>query len=566
MTRLRLLIAILAGMLLCVPLLAIGQYAPQQYPPPNQAPPVPYGQPSDQQYGQPPQQQYGQPSDEQYGQPPQQPYTQPPPQPLSQDQLDGLLAPIALYPDELLTQILMASTYPLEVVEAARFVKANPNLRGQALDDALKDKNWDPSVLSLVPFPQVLDMMNEKLEWTQRLGDAFLADEAAVMRTVQGLRERAQQAGNLQSTEQQRVYVQDRNIIIEPAQPQYVYVPVYNPTIIYGPWWAPAYRPWYWYPPPIWGYPPAPSWWGVTAGFFWGSGWAVHRSYWGWARPNWTRNNVYININVNNNYWASRPIYRDRYPNGTGTWAHAPEHRKGVAYRDAATYNRYRPTNPNAVQTRENYRGNTSPPTTLQGSGAGSPTRSPTTVQPTTQPGTRPTSPAFAQQPGTRAGGSAPVSQQTIRTGSSQPGAGPSGATNQQGTRDARERTYRTPQVQQTYGGTAQGEQTYGGTSQGQRTYGGTPQGQQMYGGTPQTFQTQSRPQVQMESNRGQQSRQQMYQTPDASRGYTRGQPTNQTQGAQGGQGKSQQGNQQGSQGRGEKYQGNPGEGGGKSR
>ena len=522
MTRLRSLIAKFAGMLMCMPLLAAAQY-----PPPNQAPPQPYTQPPPQPYSQP----YAQPPQQPYAEPPPQASMQPPSQPLSQDQLDGLLAPIALYPDELLTQVLMASTYPLEVVEAARFVKANPNLRGQALDDALKDKNWDPSVLSLAPFPQVLDMMNEKLEWTQRLGDAFLADEAAVMRTVQMLRERAQQAGNLQSTEQQRVYVQDRNIIIEPAQPQYVYVPVYNPLVIYGPWWAPAYRPWYWYPPPIWGYPPAPPWWGVRAGFFWGSGWVVHRSYWGWARPNWTRNNVNININVNNNYWASRPQYRDRYPNGSGTWTHVPEHRRGVAYRDAATYNRYRPTNPNAVQTRESYRGNTARPTTLQGGGTSSPTRSPATSQPTTQPGTRPTNPAFAQ-PGARPGG-APVAQPSIiGTVPNQPGAGPSGAANQSGARDARERASR------------------------------TPQGQSNYGGTPQTFQTQPRPQVQMESNRGQASRQQMNQMPDGNRGYARGQQMNQPQEGPRGQPKGQQGNP----GRGETHQGNPGEGGGKSR
>src|ERR1022692_7300 len=150
--------------------------------------------------------------------------------PLPQGELDALLAPIALYPDQLLSQVLMASTYPLEVVEAARFVKANPNLKGPALDDALKDKTWDASVLSLSSFPQVLDMMSEKLDWMQRLGDAFLTDEAAVMQTVQGLRTRAQQAGNLQSTEQQNVIVQEKTIIIQPAQPQYLYVPVYNPT------------------------------------------------------------------------------------------------------------------------------------------------------------------------------------------------------------------------------------------------------------------------------------------------------------------------------------------------
>jgi hypothetical protein len=442
---------------------------------------------------------------------------------MSQDQLDGLLAPIALYPDELLTQVLMASTYPLEVVEAARFVKANPDLRGSALDDALKDKNWDPSVLSLAPFPQVLDMMNEKLEWTQRLGDAFLADQASVMRTVQRLRERAQQAGNLKSTDQQRVFVQDRNIVIEPAQPQVVYVPVYNPTIIYGPWWAPAYRPWYWYPPPIWGYPPAPAWWGVTAGFFWGSAWVVHRSYWGWARPNWTSNNVNINVNVTNNYWASRPQYAQRYPNGTGTWQHVPEHRKGVAYRDAATYNRYRPTNPNAVQTRENYRGNTARPTTLQ---SGNPA--------TGQPGGRPGA-AAAVQPGA---GVVP----------NQPGGSATGGTNQSGSRDARERASRGPQGQPSTGGGQQALQTQQNFQRQQITQ------------TPQTFQTQPRPQVQMESNRGQASRQQMNQVSDGGRGYAKGQ---QSQDGARGQGKGQQGNQ----GRGEKqHQGNPAEGGGKSR
>jgi hypothetical protein len=521
MKPMRALIAIGAGTLLCLPLLAAAQYPPPAsapYPPADTPPPQPYTQPS-----QPP-----------YAQPPQQPYTQPPPQagvqapsqPMPQDQLDALLAPIALYPDELLTQILMASTYPLEVVEAARFVKANPTLKGPALDDALRDKNWDPSVLSLAPFPQVLDMMNEKLEWTQRLGDAFLADEAGVMRTVQGLRQRAQQAGNLQSTEQQRVYVQDRNIVIEPAQPQFVFVPVYNPLVIYGPWWAPAYRPWYWYPPPIWGYPPAPPWWGVRAGFFWGSPWAVHRSYWGWARPNWAGNNVNININVNNNYWASRPQYHDRYPNGTGTWTHVPEHRKGVAYRDAATYNRYRPTNPAAVQTRENYRGNTARPTTFQGTDGGSMTRSPAAGQPGTQSSLRPTSPGVTQ-PGTRPA-TAPLTQPSIGTASNQSGAGPSGTINPNA---ARERATRT----------AQGQPTYGGSSQ--------------------SFQTQPRPQVQMESSRGQASRQQMIQTPDAYGGQAKGQYANQPQG-QRGQPKGQQANPS----RGEKHQGNPSEGGGQGK
>ncbi|HEY1459882.1 MAG TPA: DUF3300 domain-containing protein, partial [Casimicrobiaceae bacterium] len=124
---------------------------------------------------------------------------------LPQDQLDALLAPIALYPDQLLSQVLMASTYPLDVVAAARFVQQNPGLQGDALNQALADKPWDPSVLSLTAFPQVLAMMNDKLEWTQQLGDAFLANEPQVMQTVQSLRARAQAAGNLQSTPQQNV-------------------------------------------------------------------------------------------------------------------------------------------------------------------------------------------------------------------------------------------------------------------------------------------------------------------------------------------------------------------------
>ena len=280
------------------------------------------------------------------------PYPAPAAAPLSQDQLDALLAPIALYPDQLLSQVLMAATYPLEVVEAARFVQQNPGLKGEALDQALQGKNWDPSVQSLAAFPQVLVMMNDKLEWTQQLGDAFLANQEQVMQTVQSLRARAQAAGNLQSTPQQNVIVQERTIVIEPAQPQVVYVPVYNPLVIYGSWWAPAYRPWFWYPPPIYGYPPLGPAFGV--GFVWGTAWAVSYNHWGWCQPNWRGGT--INVNVTNNYFFnSRPQYRDRY--ASGTWQHLPEHRRGVAYRDVSVQNRYVRTNNAGVQTREAYRG-----------------------------------------------------------------------------------------------------------------------------------------------------------------------------------------------------------------
>ena len=207
-------------------------------------------------------------------------------------------------------------------------------------------------MLSLAAFPQVLDMMSEKLDWMQRLGDAFLQDEAAVMRTVQVLRVKAQQAGNLQSTDQQKVIVQDRYIIVEPAQPQYVYVPVYDPYVIYGPWWVPFYRPWFWYPPPIWGYPPYRG--GVVV-VYWGPRWVVSVNHWGWCRPNWNSGTVNININ-NGNIWVNRPQYREGYGSG-GNWNHDVEHRRGVAYRDPATGAKYRPANHQDVQTRESYRG-----------------------------------------------------------------------------------------------------------------------------------------------------------------------------------------------------------------
>ena len=230
----------------------------------------------------------------------------------------------------------MASTYPLEVVEAARFVQQNPGLKGEALDQALGTKTWDPSVMSLAAFPQVLVMMNDKLEWTQQLGDAFLANEGQVMQTVQSLRGRAQAAGNLQNTPQQKVIVQERTIIIEPAQPQVVYVPVYNPTVIYGPWWAPAYRPWYWYPPPIYGYPPMGS--AFAVGFVWGTRVGGLGQSLGLGAPElawWQHQRQRQPTTIS----TTGPQYQNRYQNGN--WQHLPEHRKGVAYRDTNVQNRY---------------------------------------------------------------------------------------------------------------------------------------------------------------------------------------------------------------------------------
>src|SRR5215475_14558643 len=170
------------------------------------------------------------------------------------EEIEQLVAPIALYPDSLVSQILMASTYPLEVVEAARWLRANKTLKGDALTTALEKQTWDPSVKSLVNFPQVLDMMNQKLDLTQRLGDAFLAQQKDVLDAIQRLRAKAQAQGNLKTTQEQTVIVEqpaaETTVIkIEPTNPQVVYVPTYNPTVVYGAWPYPAYPPYSYYPP-----------------------------------------------------------------------------------------------------------------------------------------------------------------------------------------------------------------------------------------------------------------------------------------------------------------------------
>ena len=276
--------------------------------------------------------------------------------PFKQEELDQLLAPIALYPDELLSQILMASTYPLEVVQAERWSKQNKGLKGDVLTAALEKQKWDPSVKSLVNFPQVLQMMSEKLDWAQKLGDAFLAQQKDVMNTVQKLRKKAEAAGNLKTTQEQKVIVEKKTetIIIESPSPQVVYVPTYNPTVVYGPWWYPAYPPHYYYPP------------GYVAGaalFSFGVGVAVGAA-WGyaWGGCRWGRGEVDIDINRNTN--INRNIDRSKHANkvsvgegGKGSWKHNPEHRKGVSYRDPATAQKFDRGASRNAKSREAFRG-----------------------------------------------------------------------------------------------------------------------------------------------------------------------------------------------------------------
>jgi hypothetical protein len=165
------------------------------------------------------------------------------PQNFSREELAQMLAPIALYPDALLSQILIAASYPFEVVEAERWLSKNPNLQRDALDNALKEKNWDVSILSLCHYPKILTMMSDNLNWTSRLGDAFVNQQQDVMDTVQELRARANAQGNLSTSNEQKVIVEENVIRIEPAYSDYIYIPVYDPFVIYGPWWYPAYLP-----------------------------------------------------------------------------------------------------------------------------------------------------------------------------------------------------------------------------------------------------------------------------------------------------------------------------------
>jgi Spy/CpxP family protein refolding chaperone len=277
---------------------------------------------------------------------------------LKQEELEQVLAPIALHPDPLVAQILMASTYPLEVVQADRWAKQNASLKGDALTKALESQSWDPSIKSLVNFPQVLTMMSEKLDWTQKLGDAFLADQKKVMDTIQSLRAKAQASGNLKTTKEQTVIVEEKIIKIEPASPQVVYVPTYNPTVVYGAWPYPAYPPYYYYPP---GYV-------ATSMFAFGAGVAMGAA-WGyaWGNCNWGGGDVDVDINRNTN--INNNINRDQAKQklqergqvnqkGQGKWQHSPEHRQGVSYRDQGTAQKFNRASTNdQIKSREQFRG-----------------------------------------------------------------------------------------------------------------------------------------------------------------------------------------------------------------
>ena len=265
------------------------------------------------------------------------------------EEIDQMLAPIALYPDSLLSQVLMASTYPVDVKSAAAWSKAHPDAKGDEAVKQVQNEPWEPSVQSLVAFPQVLAMMDGKPDDVQRLGDAFLADPGRVMDRVQFLRKKAQEAGNLKSTEQQKVSQQTDSgkqvIVIEPAQPQAVYVPVYQPTV-YGPWWYPSYPPYYWPPPPYY-YPGA----AFVGGVLWGAAIVgISNSLWGGFH--WGGNDVNINVNRYNNINTNRQINANQ-----NNFQHNAERRGDVPYRDSKSREQFGNKQAAGAKDREAYRG-----------------------------------------------------------------------------------------------------------------------------------------------------------------------------------------------------------------
>jgi hypothetical protein len=263
------------------------------------------------------------------------------------EELDALVAPVALYPDDLLSLVLIASTYPLEVVEADRWAKANKNLKGEQLKAAVDKQSWDGSVKSLAATPDALSMMSSKLDWTQKLGNAVLSQQPDVMDAIQRMRTKADANKKLTSNKQQKVTKKQEQgkqvIVIEPAEPNTIYVPYYNPAVVYGAWPYPAYPPYYFTPP---GYIAG----GVIAtGIAFGAGYAVGRwasggYYWG-GGFGWGNNNINVNRSRNVNVRVNN-------------WQHNPAHRHGVRYTNANVQRRYGNNNIRAgAQNRMDFRG-----------------------------------------------------------------------------------------------------------------------------------------------------------------------------------------------------------------
>ncbi len=237
-------------------------------------------------------------------------------QAFTQQDLDAMLAPIALYPDSLLAQILMAATYPQEIADAARWSASIAGATPQQALQSVAQRGWDPSVQSLMAFPQVLQMMGSYPDWTQRLGNAFLSQQTQVWATVQGLRQRAYAAGYLRSNEQLRVLQNANLLLLEPANPEVIYVPYYDPLLVYGRWWWPGSAPMRWNPWPGYAAPAG------RGGFYRGSGVSVGLNFF-FGQVNW--NTFHATV-------QSHPEWSNRRSQPGPDWRHEPEHRHDVPY------------------------------------------------------------------------------------------------------------------------------------------------------------------------------------------------------------------------------------------
>ncbi len=244
----------------------------------------------------------------------------------SQEEIAQMLAPIALYPDALLSQILMASTYPIEVIEANRWINKNPGLKGEALDTALLDKDWDPSIKAVCHFPSVFALMSDRITETTNLGNAFLAQEDEVMDMVQQLRSDAYDQGNLTTNDRQKVIVERETIIINPADTRIIHVPYYDPFYVYGPWRYPAYRPYYWGPPGV----------SIGMGIAYWPGFYFGAAFGSWSYFDWNHRYIYIDV-----HRRPRFVRHDRWRASPGRWQHAPIHRRGLTYHDRFTARKY---------------------------------------------------------------------------------------------------------------------------------------------------------------------------------------------------------------------------------
>lgn len=242
-----------------------------------------------------------------------------------QQQLDQILAPIALYPDSLLSHILIASTYPLEVIQAARWRDANQDLDHQEVMDAMEVKQWDPSVKALAPFNDLLQTLSQDLDWLENLGNAFLADETSVLAAVQGLRQKAYALGNLQDNDYIQVDDDEGEIVIQPVEKEVVYVPYYDTRVVYGPWWH-SYPPYYWQRPShyVW-----------HSGFYWSNSIFISPAFY-FGGFHWHDRYTVVDYRWRNNYGQHRYHSPEKVVRNHEyqRWQHNPEHRRGARYLD----------------------------------------------------------------------------------------------------------------------------------------------------------------------------------------------------------------------------------------